>query len=73
MLAVEERYHKHLEQLLREAWEGEPSYHGVSRALGITPQTARRGMIALALEPYATLRKKRGPGLVSTHDSVRRK
>ena len=58
MLAVEVRHRRPLQQLLREAWEGDPSYHGVARALGITPQTARRWMIALALEPYATLRRR---------------
>ena len=58
MLAVESRHRRPLQQLLRLAWEGEPSYHGVVRALEITPQTARRWMIAMALEPYSTLRKR---------------
>ncbi len=67
MFAVEARFRRPLEQILREAWERTPSSHSVARALGITPQTVRRWMIALALEPHSTLRKRRD-GPQAEHD-----
>ena len=48
-----------IETILQDAWNQTPSFGRVARALRLTPQTARRWVSMLGLEPHSVLRKAR--------------
>lgn len=57
MQQLEAKYGKPIETILQDAWDETPSFGRVARALNLTPQTARRWVSMLGLEPHSVLRK----------------
>ena len=59
MRQLEATYGKPIETILQDAWDKTPSFGRVARTLNLTPQTSRRWIAMLGLEPHSVLRKAR--------------